>query len=76
MGCSAMPPLILDVHPVQIALDKTWKNFQLLQIYRRISKIAQYQTLSNTGFRLKLCRMKSYKVTCHLKKKVGEKYGG
>jgi hypothetical protein len=46
------------------------------EIYRRISKAVQYQTFSNTGFRLYFYRMKSYKVTYHLKKKVGEKYGG
>jgi hypothetical protein len=46
------------------------------EIYRRSSNVVQYQTFSNTGFRLHFYRMKSYKVTYHLKKKLGEKYRG
>jgi hypothetical protein len=46
------------------------------EIYRRSSKFVQYQTFSNPGFKQHFYRMKIYKVTYHLKKKVGEKYGG
>jgi hypothetical protein len=40
--------------------------------YRRSSKAVQYQTFSNTGFKPHFYRMKIYKLTYHLKKKVGE----
>jgi hypothetical protein len=46
------------------------------EIYRRSSKVVQYQTFSNTGFKKKNYQMKSYKLTYHLKKKVGGEYGG
>jgi hypothetical protein len=46
------------------------------EFYRRSSKVVQLQTFSNTGFKPHFYRMKSYKVTYHLKKKFGEKYGG
>jgi hypothetical protein len=46
------------------------------EIYRRSSKVVQFQTFPNTGCKPRFYGMKSYKVTYHLKKKVGEKYGG
>jgi hypothetical protein len=46
------------------------------EIYRRRSKVVQFQTFYNTGFKPHFYLMKSYKVTYHLKKKVAETYGG
>jgi hypothetical protein len=52
------------------------EEVRLAEICRRSSKVVQYQTFSNTGFRPHFYQMKSCKVTYHLKKKFGEKYGG
>jgi hypothetical protein len=57
-------------------LRENLKEVPVPEIYRRRSNAIQYETSSNTGFKLHFYRIKSYKVTYHLKKKVGETYGG
>jgi hypothetical protein len=57
-------------------LKENLEDFPVAEIYRRSSKVVQCQTFFNTGFRPHFYRMKSYKVTYHLMKKVGEKYRG
>jgi hypothetical protein len=57
-------------------LRENLEEVPIAEIYRRSSKVVQFQTLSNTGFKPHFYGMKSYKVTYRLKKKVGKKYGG
>jgi hypothetical protein len=46
------------------------------EIYRRSSRVFQFHTFSKSVFMPHFYRIKSYKVTYHLNKEVGEKYGG
>jgi hypothetical protein len=57
-------------------LRENLEEVPVSEIYRRSSKAVQYQTFSNTGFKPHFYRMKSYKVTYHLKKRVGENMEG
>jgi hypothetical protein len=57
-------------------LRENLEEVLVAEIYRRSSKVVQFQTFSNTIFKPNFYRMMSYKVIYHLKKKVGEKYGG
>jgi hypothetical protein len=57
-------------------LRENLEEVPVSEIYRRSSKVVQFQTFSNTGLKSRFYQMMSYKVTYHLKKKVGGKYGG
>jgi hypothetical protein len=63
------------MHPCSYCLRENSEEVPA-EISRTSSKVFQYQNFSNTGIRQHVYRMKSYKVTYHLKKKVGEKHGG
>jgi hypothetical protein len=57
-------------------LRENLEEVPVTDFFRRIPGVVQFQTFSNNGFTQHFYQMKSYKVTYHLKRKVGEKYGG
>jgi hypothetical protein len=52
-------------------LKENLEEVPVTENLRRSLGVVQFQTFSNTGFKPHFYRMKSYKVTCHLKKKIG-----